>query len=155
TATTLLIRSILEHRTENGRVGYVGETGWSDGLARYPACQSSLNAPVLASMLAAMVERQCRWAVLALTPNELAARLCEGIQFQAALVLDWRTTERAAIARVVRAVRPEGAIVLDADDPDSALFAACNLDAQITMFGRAPSEQTITACVDELDHHGA
>lgn len=150
-----LIRALLE--SSGDRVGLATRDGWTDGVVQYNTGPAPMSSPVLASMLAAMVDRGCRAAVLAVSPAELAARVCDGMRFEAALLTgaNGNPDDRASLARLVRAVRPSGVLAINGDDREGLALCGSNLDIRVMPFRRVADGESVSAHVDELDQHGA
>jgi UDP-N-acetylmuramoyl-L-alanyl-D-glutamate--2,6-diaminopimelate ligase len=131
------LRSILGHAGE--QFGSIGPVAWSDGAEERSIGPAPLDAPRLAEMLGAMAARDCVGAFVEFSPEALRGPALEGPSFAAAVVtgvrdasegdLDAREGCRRTFARLVRRVRPGGFVVIDADDPDSEILGAVNLDA--------------------------
>jgi UDP-N-acetylmuramoyl-L-alanyl-D-glutamate--2,6-diaminopimelate ligase len=161
-ATALLIRSILEAAGE--RVGWIGASGWSDGLTTR-ACGPRLpDAEGLSLMLAAMADRGCSAAVVELPAEALDRRKADGIRFAAGVVTtlddplsddgEARAWRRRAAARLMKQVRPGGAAVVNADDRDASLLGAVNLDADRVSFGLG-DDSGIAAVIERVDARGS
>ncbi len=124
-ATALFLRSILEAAGE--RVGYIGSLGWCDGATAYPPGAMGLRAESLAEMLAAMVERGCESVLLEMSAEDLLRRVGDGLSLDAAIITDLhhsrpsslneRVEMRRLHSRLCRRILPEGATVVNADDP--------------------------------------
>ncbi len=142
-AVGAMLRAILERAGEG--FGAVAADGWSDGLSAFPAGPGPLDAPGLAAMLAAMAGRGCAGAVVELGQGALEGPVVEGVEFAGAVVTGVRSASdedsvardacRRAYARLARRVRPGGFVIVDADDPDSEVLGAVNLDAQRISIG--------------------
>jgi UDP-N-acetylmuramoyl-L-alanyl-D-glutamate--2,6-diaminopimelate ligase len=127
------------------KFGAIGSAGWSDGADELPVGPSPLDAQVLAGMLGAIASRDCVGALVEFSPESLRGPALEGPAFAAAIVtgvrdaseddLDAREACRRTFARLVRRVRPGGFVVIDADDPDSEILGAVNLDAERVSIG--------------------
>jgi len=161
TAAAVLLHAVLE--AGGGRFGLVGRASWSDGVATRPAGAGVPGAGGLASMLSAMVERGCAGAVLELDPEALHRRRVEAVGFDAAVVTgvgpssrhspDALIARRAAMARLFRQIRPGGAAVVNADDPNADLLGAVNLGARRVSFGLNPGAD-VSARVERVEHTG-
>ncbi|MBX6315615.1 MAG: UDP-N-acetylmuramyl tripeptide synthetase [Isosphaeraceae bacterium] len=161
-ATALFLRAIIE--ATGRRCGLVSSLGWSDGLHSYPAGPAAPGAEALAEMLAVMVERESRAAVLAFDEEALDRHAAEGITFEGAIITGVRgprseaieATERRrrSLARLVRRVAPEGPVVVNADDPDAELLGAVHLEARPVSFGLGrPAD--IRGVIERLDASGS
>jgi UDP-N-acetylmuramoyl-L-alanyl-D-glutamate--2,6-diaminopimelate ligase len=155
--TALFVRSILEAAGE--RVGLIGPETWSDGVRGYPAGPSPIGAEALGEMLAAMVDRRCEDAVVSLSRAIVERRAAEGITLDAALItrarpFDESPTDRRGLARLVRRIGPGGAAIVNADDPESDLLGAVNLEARRVSFAIGTTAD-VTATIDRLDARGA
>ncbi len=137
------LRSIFERAGE--QYGSIGPVAWSDGAEQRPVGSAPLDAPRLADMLGTMAARDCAGAFVEFSPETLRGPALEGPSFAAAVVtgvrdaseddLDAREACRRTYARLVRRVRPGGFVVIDADDPDSEILGAVNLDAEPVSIG--------------------
>jgi UDP-N-acetylmuramoyl-L-alanyl-D-glutamate--2,6-diaminopimelate ligase len=152
TATACFLRAILEAR--GGRIGLVGDHGWSDGVNSYPAGQSEPGAVELAEMFLAMGERGCAGGILEVSPAILTERSIAGMHFAAAIVTDLpgssitlerRVELRRAHAPVMRAVVAGGISVVNADDREAELLGAVNLKTRRVSFGTAGSADVSAA----------
>ncbi|CAN5908960.1 UDP-N-acetylmuramoyl-L-alanyl-D-glutamate--2,6-diaminopimelate ligase [soil metagenome] len=162
TATAHLLRSIFE--AAGVRVGLIGPDGWSDGVDTFHAGPSTPHAVALAEMLASMVDQRCQAAVVEIPDESLQDCQVEGMRFASAAVtqipLDGREeaeatrSRRARFARLCRRVKPDGAVVFNADDPDSALLGAVNLEAEAWRFGLDPTAD-LSAVIEPMDAEGS
>ena len=163
TATGLFVRSIFEAAGE--RFGMVGPLGWSDGLASRPVGRAGLDAEGLARMLAAMVDRGCAGGVVGIADDELRRREVEGIGFDRLIVTDLADPSglepeeltqlrRRRTARLVRAIEPGGAVIVNADDPGSEVLGGVNLEARRVAFGFRPGAD-VTARIEGIDATGS
>ncbi len=127
------------------KFGAIGADSWSDGADELAVGPGPLDAPAVAEMLGAMAARDCVGAFIEFSPESLRGPALEGPAFAAAVVtgvrdaseddLDAREACRRTFARLVRRVRPGGFVVIDADDPDSEILGAVNLDAERVSIG--------------------
>ncbi|MGE3822203.1 MAG: Mur ligase family protein, partial [Isosphaeraceae bacterium] len=158
TVTAVILRAILE--AAGGRHGLVGRLGWSDGNSTRVIGAGAVG---LADMLGAMVESGCDGGVLELSPETLALRQVEGIRFELAVVTDLGGAPalspdhleavRNASSRLVRQVRPGGAVVVHSDEPACEILGGLNLDADRVSFGLSPTAD-VRARIDRLDRDG-
>ena len=163
TVAGLYLRAIFE--AAGGRVGLVwparlvGWRGVATARAGVPRTEG------LAAMLAAMVEKGCKGAVVELDPEALAARRVEGMAFDAAIVTDVGASpacsqdalqaRRSAMARLFRQVAPGGLAVVNADDPHAELLGAVNLESTRVAFGiENANAAEVSARIDRLEPQG-
>lgn len=153
-AVALFLRAILE--AAGRRVGLVGGPDEPPG-------RPEPDAGELAERLGRMVERRCEAAVVALSSARLARGDAEGLALVAAVSTgvaavgpdpEARRAERHAQARLFRRVAAGGAAVVDADDPDSDLLGAVNLEARRVAFGLGDGPD-VAALLDGLDADGS
>ena len=161
TAASLFARAIFE--AAGLRAGVVEPFAWSDGVESYPAGPAPADASDLAERLAAMVERGCDAAFVEIASEAPGGPGIEGVTFASAVVTTLagptgepdsaRQRRRALTARLARAVVPDGAVIVNADDPDADLMGAVNLDARRVAFGlHAPAD--LSARIERMDGSG-
>lgn len=171
TVTSLFVRAIIE--AAGMRCGLVGAAGWSDGLATRPLGAGlgggdawPGGAAGLASILAYMVDQGCRAGVVEAAGDAIEARSLEGVEFAAAVVTDvgipyglpteFALQHRRALAKLVRQVVPDGAVVVNADDPHAEVLGGVNLDARRVSFGiEHPTAVDVSARITHLDASGS
>ncbi len=167
-ATGLFVRSILEASGES--VGSIGRSGWSVGGPDRPTAPGSAGPEGLASMLAAMVDRGCDSAVLAVDEHALGRREVDGLAIDAAVITglggsidgakgpdrDGLIARRRAFARLARRVSPGGSVVIDADEAGSDVLGAVNLRAHRVTFGLgADSTAHVSGAIERVDASGS
>ena len=162
TTTSCLIAGILSRAGH--KVGVLGTLGYFDGEEAEDAPWTTPPADQLACWLARMVRNECTHAVMGVSSHALDQRRVAGIRFDAACVtnvthdhLDYHRSPaeyRAAKARLLRQMPPEGFAVINADDPVSSgylkemdgpvLTIGIDSPAEVTaiLVGRSLSEQT-------------
>lgn len=158
TATGLYIRAIFE--AAGIRVGGIGASGWTDGLHARPPGATPPDAPTLAAMLAATLERDAAGAIVEASAETLESRAFDGVELGAGVVTavggrsaEERVRRRRAKARLFKRIAPGGAAVVNADDPDAELLGAVNLDARRVSYGiDRPAD--VSAAVDRVDRRG-
>ncbi len=166
-ATGLFVRSILEATGES--VGSIGRSAWSDGSSDRPSKAGSPGPDGLASMLAAMVDRGCDSAILAVDDHALERREVDGLAVDAAVITglggsidEAEGADRAALiarrrafARLARRVSAGGSVVIDADEPGLDVLGAVNLGARRVTFGVGEgSTADVSAVVERSDASG-
>ncbi|WP_435009046.1 Mur ligase family protein [Tundrisphaera lichenicola] len=165
-ATALFLRSILRESGES--VGSIGRSDWSDGTSDRPRGPDSPGPEGFASMLSAMVERGCDSAVLELDDRTIDRREIAGFAFQSAVITglggpstriegadrEALLARRRSFARLARLVEPGGSVVINADEPESDVLGAVNLEARRVTFGRERAAQ-VSAKLDRLDASGS
>jgi UDP-N-acetylmuramoyl-L-alanyl-D-glutamate--2,6-diaminopimelate ligase len=195
TITALMVHSIIE--AAGDRCGLAGSLGFHDGVNVRPvgaafetraggmrmgtASTSDLNrrdhepgayapgARGVAALLAAMVERRCKGAVLEVSSAALARRSFDGIAFHAAVVTDIAAPfgfppevllqKRRAKARLFRQIAPGGVAVVNADDPHAEVLGGINFDARRVAFAMEPARATrsvidVSARLERMDGSG-
>ncbi len=173
--TSAMVRSILS--AAGDQFGLIGSSGFSDGtktrplgvgfappkaalaggaaplrvpiagFARVPG-GPALGAARLATLLAELVDRGCKGAVVEVSSCALEIRSFEGMAFDAAVVTDVAATGaaapdavvalRRAKAKLFRQVISGGLAVVNADDPNAELLGGVNLDARRVAFALEP-----------------
>jgi UDP-N-acetylmuramoyl-L-alanyl-D-glutamate--2,6-diaminopimelate ligase len=123
----------------------------------------------VAALLAEIVERRCKGAVLEVASKALAHGCFEGIAFHAAVVtdvasplgfpLDELLQKRRAKAKLCRQVVPGGAVVVNADDPNAEILGGVNLDSRRIAFALEPVAARkegvdVTAQLERIDGSG-
>jgi UDP-N-acetylmuramoyl-L-alanyl-D-glutamate--2,6-diaminopimelate ligase len=172
TVTSHLIRSIL--KTARKSTGLVSTIEVDLGGNRHSIPPEKLNAPSLADQLSQMVIGDCSHAVVEVSSVSLAQRALAGVEFDVAVMtniredhLDFhgsRENYRRAQTRLMQCLKPQGMVVLNADDPTThhllddvgspVLTIGMKQEAQITakVIERCTSEQTfvITAGCESI-----
>ncbi len=152
TTVSYLVASILE--AAGFSAGILGTLGNFDGLDLEPSRFTTPTAPQLASWLARCEANGCTHAVMEVSSHALAQRREAGLQLDVACVtnirrehLDFHGTPaayRAAKARILERLRPEGCVVLNADDAGSISLTELVEGAAVTVGIDAPAEITAT-----------
>ncbi len=125
-----------------------------DGSQIKPAQCTTPDPPVLARLLARMAANGCGHAVMEVSSRALAERRPAGIELDAAVLTNLRRDHldfhgsvlnyRRAKGRLFDLLKPEGFVVLNADDAASQSFQS-QLDHPALTFGmRSPAEVTAT-----------
>jgi UDP-N-acetylmuramoyl-L-alanyl-D-glutamate--2,6-diaminopimelate ligase len=106
------------------------------------------GAASLAALLAEIVERRCKGAVLEAASAALAHHCYEGIAFHGAVVTDVASPlgfpsdellqKRRAKAKLCHQVVPGGVVVVNADDPNAEILGGVNLDTRRIAFALEP-----------------
>ena len=81
TTVAYMVRQILERH--GLKTGLLSTVQYEMGARTIPAVRTTPEAPVIASMMAQMLEQQCRAAVLAVSSHALVQKRTLGIQFDA------------------------------------------------------------------------
>jgi len=125
TTTCFLIRHILARAGH--RCGMITTVVNDDGLRRRPATLTTPGPVELARSLAAMVEAGCRCAVVEVSSHALDQGRCDALSFDTAVFtnltgdhLDYHGDMQRyadAKARLFEMLPPDGAAVVNADDP--------------------------------------
>jgi UDP-N-acetylmuramoyl-L-alanyl-D-glutamate--2,6-diaminopimelate ligase len=196
TITAVMIRSILDAAGE--RFGLIGPSEFSDGttsralgtgfdfprsrvdgaqapasgaLARraHPADGGALGAARLAGLLAEMVDRGCKGAIVEISGDALENRGFEGITFDAAVVTNIAGTSasspealnllRRTNAKLFRQLVSGGLAVVNADDRNAEMLGGVNLEARRIAFALEPVASSsamvdISARLESLDGSG-
>jgi UDP-N-acetylmuramoyl-L-alanyl-D-glutamate--2,6-diaminopimelate ligase len=162
TAASLFLRSIFE--ASGLRFGLVGQLGWSEGAGMRPAGSALPRTEGLAAMLAEMVERGCAGGVIEVSGEALDQRRFEGTAFDLAIVTcvsgapgesaEAVIARRRAKARLLRALAPGGAAIINADDPHAEILGAVNLDARRVTFSLTRAAD-VTGRVERLGADGS
>lgn len=162
TVTSMLIASVLEAA---GRpCGVISSLGFSDSIDQERGVRSTPHAPELAHWLARTRDAGCQDAVIELSSRALAERRTAGMEFDLAVLTNFRREHaqwhgglvnyRRAKERLFAQLKPGGLAVLNADDIGSQTTLeslACpvltfgkHLEANITaeIIERHSSEQT-------------
>jgi UDP-N-acetylmuramoyl-L-alanyl-D-glutamate--2,6-diaminopimelate ligase len=181
TITSLFVRSILE--AAGLRSGLVGALGWSDGLTTRPLgagigerAGSGASgagsrawpggAAGLASILGYMVDQNCAAGVIEVTGEALLARAFEGVLFEAAVITDVglpyglpedvAIQDRRVMAKLFHKISPDGAAVVNADDPRAEILGGVNLDARRVSYGmKSAAGVDVSARIERLGPSGS
>ena len=140
-----LLRSILESAGHN--VGTIGPQGWSTGDRRIPPGAEPPGPEALAAMLGQAADAGCDAVVLELTEADLASESYAGLTFSLTILTDLADPNadtdtacesRRRHSRLARAVRPGGAVIVNAGDAAVELLGGVNLDADRIAYGDGP-----------------
>ncbi len=155
TCTSLLIGAVLE--ACGHRVGLMNSLGNCDCHEFELASSSPASHPALAHWLSRMSVGGCSHAVLEASSVALASRHFSGIRFDVGCVTNVRrehldfhgsiTNYRAAKARLLHQLSPDGCAIINADDPGSASLVASRSGPVLTVGLR--EEASLTAEVVE------
>ena len=131
TTTTWMIRSIL--RAAGFQTGVLGTIEYSDGARRERAGLTTPDSQVLSNWLAAMVAAGTTHAAMELSSHALDQDRTSGTQLDVAIVtnvtqdhFDYHLDFGAYLAaktRIVEHLKPDGVLVLNADDARSSSIA--------------------------------
>lgn len=155
TTTTFLIRSIL--RAAGHPTGVLGTIEYSDGSRRERAGLTTPDSQVLSNWLASMVASGTTHAAMELSSHALDQGRACGTQLDVAIVtnvtqdhFDYHQnfeTYLAAKTRIAEHLKPNGVLVLNADNAGSAAIARrVGLNKRIVTFG-IDSEADVTATI--------
>ncbi len=144
TTTTWLIRSIFQ--AAGHRTGLLGTIEYHDGLRRERAGLTTPDSKLLSRWLATMVESGTTHATMELSSHALHQGRASGTQFDVGIVtnvtqdhFDYHKDFEdylSAKARIVEHIKPEGIVVLNADDRGCASLAARVKPAsRVVLFG--------------------
>jgi UDP-N-acetylmuramoyl-L-alanyl-D-glutamate--2,6-diaminopimelate ligase len=127
TTTSVLIQSIL--RAADNFAGHMTSLENSDGLEKRAASGATPEAPEMARWLARMWANGCTHAVTEISSKALAQRKVAGVSLDAAVITNIRCEHldlhlnvenyRRAKRRLLDHLKPEGFVVINADDPTS------------------------------------
>ena len=152
TTTSLLITSILE---EAGQcVGIMGSLGYCDSVETAKSTGGTSPSTELANWLARMRVNGCSHAVLEVSSIALATRQTAGIEFEAVCLTNIRRDHldfhgsvlnyRNAKGRLFQQLRPDGFVVINADDPTSKFFLSRLESPVLTVAMKEAAELTAT-----------
>ncbi len=124
TTTTWILRSLLEHAARP--TGLMGTIENTDGVDSEPSVLTTPDAMSLARHLAAMRDRETKYAVLELSSHALDQSRPAGVGLDVAIVtnithdhLDYHKSLDAYIAaktKIIDHIKPGGILILNADD---------------------------------------
>lgn len=153
TTTAWLLDSIL--RAAGQRNGLISSIAHSDGYQREAALRSTTPpARELAGWLERMVENECGTAVVEVSSRALAERRTAGVELDVAVLTNVRRDHldyhgsifnyRRVKSRLFEHLKPDGAVVVNADDSASR-FALNRLDRPVLTVGlHTPADVTAT-----------
>ncbi|OUT67432.1 MAG: hypothetical protein CBB70_08690 [Planctomycetaceae bacterium TMED10] len=152
TTTTCLIQSMIRHASLQS--GILNTLGYCDGAKTTPADESTPGPAVMADYLARMRAGGCSHAVLELSDRAIVQRQTAGIDLDVACITRWNEAElvsngnqeefRLRKSRIFEQLRPEGLVVLNADDPTCRAFEE-ELHHPVLTFGmKHPASITAT-----------
>lgn len=155
TTTTFLIRSIL--RAAGHPTGVLGTIEYSDGSRRERAGLTTPDSQVLSNWLAAMVASGTTHAAMELSSHALDQGRACGTQLDVAIVTNvtqdhfdyHQDFEKylTAKTRIAEHLKPDGVLVLNADDAGSATIAQrVGLGSRLVTFG-IDHEADVTATI--------
>jgi len=148
TTTPWLLDSIF--RAAGVRNGLISSLAHSDGVDREPAARTTPPARELADWLARMADQDCGTAVVEVSSRALAERRTAGVEFDVAVMTNVRRDHvdyhgsifnyRRIKSRLFKHLKPDGAAILNADDPASK-FVLRHLDRPVLTIGmHTPAE---------------
>lgn len=155
TTTTCLIQSIIKMAGLHS--GVLNTLGYCDGQRTSPAVLSTPGAAVMADYLAKMRAGGCTHAVVEFSSRAIATRRTVGVELDVACVTHdqhGHVDSHDTTAQIFEQLRPEGLVVLNADDdkcaeyqdqlPNPVLTIGMRRPAAVTamVLERVPSEQT-------------
>ena len=138
TTTTWILRSLLESASRPA--GLIGTIEYNDGIYAEPSQLTTPDATTMARLLAAMRDRQTKYAAIELSSHALAQGRPAGLGLDVAVVtnvtqdhLDYHETFEeyvAAKVKILDSLKPGGILVINANDPHWEAFVP-NADRQI------------------------
>lgn len=144
--TAYLAEAVLSAAGE--RAGVIGTMGAKLGLQTVGLDRTTPEAPELQQLLRQMVDAGLRHVLMEVASHGLVLRRVDGCRFSAAVFtnltqdhLDFHKTfeaYRAAKRRLFEMVSPDGAAVINADDPSGSFMAAASR-APVVTYGLAPA----------------
>ena len=124
TTTSCLIQSMIRQASLHS--GILNSLGYCDGVRTRPAEESTPGPEVMADYLARMRAGGCSHAVLELSDRAIRKRQTAGIELDVACITQWQESEligadkqdefRRKKTCIFEQLRPEGLVVLNADD---------------------------------------
>jgi len=148
TTTAWLLDSIF--RAAGVPSGLISSLAYSDGQQREAAVRTTPPAGELAAWLTRMADYDCSSAVVEVSSRALAERRTAGVEFDVAVLTNVRRDHldyhgsifnyRRVKSRLFEHLKPDGAAILNADDPGSR-FVLQHLDRPVLTIGmHAPAE---------------
>jgi UDP-N-acetylmuramoyl-L-alanyl-D-glutamate--2,6-diaminopimelate ligase len=158
TTVTWLIRSIFE--TSGHRAGLLGTIEYHNGVDSAPSEMTTPDSKLLANWLNAMVARDTKYAALEVSSHALDQDRIAGTHFDAAIVTNITQDHfdyhhdavhyRESKAHMLDYLKPNGLVVLNADDPESAaLVDRLGPDARWVTFGLERSAHIWATILEE------
>ncbi len=152
TVTSLLVASVME--SAQRRVGMTSSVGNCDSVEIQAAEEATPGTAELANWLARMTRQGCDGAVVEMSSVALAQHRHAGLELDAAIITNLKRDHqdyhnsvlqyRRAKARILEALKPEGFVVINADDPGSRQLLPKISRPTITISMRGPAELTAT-----------
>lgn len=160
TTTSYLTSSVLS--AGGFSPGVLGTLGYFDGRENQRSGHTTPPAPELAHWLGRMQANGCTHAVMEVTSHALAQHRVAGIEFDLACLTNLRhdhldfhgTLERyhAAKAKLIEHLRPEGLLVVNADDAGCRQLAGTFGGAALTAGLDEPAEISATVVEQSISH---
>ena len=155
TTTTWLIRSIL--RAAGHQTGVLGTIEYADGARRERAGLTTPDSQILSNWLASMIAAKTTHAAMELSSHALDQGRACGTQLDVAIVtnvtqdhFDYHQnfeTYLTAKCRIAEHLKPDGVLVLNADDPGSSTIAKrVAVSGRVITFG-IDHEADVTATI--------
>ena len=155
TTTTWLIRSIL--RAAGHQTGVLGTIEYADGARRERAGLTTPDSQILSNWLASMIAAGTTHAAMELSSHALDQGRACGTQLDVAIVtnvtqdhFDYHQnfeTYLTAKCRIAEHLKPDGVLVLNADDPGSSTIAKrVDIGGRVVTFG-IDHEADVTATI--------
>lgn len=150
TTTAWLLDSIF--RAAGVRNGLISSLARSDGTDREAAARTTPPARELADWLARMAGQECGTAVVEVSSRALAERRTAGVEFDVAVLTNVRRDHldyhgsifnyRRIKSRLFEHLKPDGAAVINADDPASKFVLRQLARPVLTIGIHTPAELT-------------
>lgn len=159
TTTSYLTSSVLS--AGGYSPGVMGTLGFFDGIEDQRSTHTTPPAPELAHWLGRMQANGCTHAVMEVTSHAIAQRRIAGIEFDVACFTNLRRDHldfhgdvaryHAAKARLIEHLRPEGLLIVNADDAGCRKLTANFGGAALTVGLHEPAEISATIVEQTLD----
>lgn len=160
TTTSYLASSVLS--AGGYSPGVMGTLGYFDGREDQRSGHTTPPAPELAHWLGRMQANGCTHAVMEVTSHALAQQRVAGVEFDVACFtnlrhdhLDFHTTLQryhAAKARLLEHLRPEGLLIVNADDAGCQSLAEKHGGAALSVGLTEPAEISATVVEQGISH---
>ena len=147
-------------RAEGQVVGSVGPATWFDGDSIRPLGPRANGVARFATMLAGMAHQGCDSAILEVDHEAIDRRDLDATSLATVVVVtlgdEARLDRRRSYARLIRRVEVGGTVVIDADDPETDVLGAVNLQARRVTFGidadaESQPRASVSAVIDRVD----
>ncbi len=152
TTTSCLIQSMIRHASLQS--GIINSLGYCDGARTTPVDEATPGPEVMADYLARMRAGGCSHAILEFSDRAILQRQTAGIELDVACITQWQESElinadqqddfRQKKSRIFEQLRPEGLVVLNADDPTCQAFEETLHHPVLTFGMRQPAAVNAT-----------